>query len=212
MGLIYYDNSGVQHELEDWRIIHKSKVDFNKDISPLVISVTQYDINIPIIAVELFNNDQKYTLDNNMSVRVRLKKKDGYIVYNPVLGYNQERTMVYFEITQQMSVLCGEIYPILEISVNSNAGVNIAGSSYIPILIRKNPIQNGDTESSQEIQDLSEIIAEARALIAEFEEDIQKISGLERRTTNIENKFENGMTYSNSTQTLKVPFTIQVED
>lgn len=209
MGLVYYDQSGVQHTLEDWRVIHKTIADFGKNITPKPIFLTQYDTSIPIVAVDLYNNDEVYAVPVTTAIRVRLKKKDGYIVYNPVIGFNEARTTVYFEFTYQMGIFDGELYAILEMSTSSPSSQDEstpkAGSSYLLLVIRKNPIQNGDTQGSeQEIQDLNDLIDEAHAAIAEMQ-------GTVNRVTTLENKFTNGMSYSASTETLTVPFVINVE-
>lgn len=208
MGLVYYDQSGAQHTLEDWRIIHKTIVDFGKNITPKPIFLTQYDTSIPIVAVDLYNNEEVYTVPANTSIRVRLKKKNGDIVYNPIIGYNSTRTTAYFEFTHQMGIFDGDLYAILELSTspsNNNDPTPVAGSSYILLVIRKNPIQDGDAPASeQEISDLDDLVREAQAAIAEMQ-------GTVNRVTTLESKFSNGMSYSASTETLSVPFVINVE-
>lgn len=208
MGLVYYDQSGTAHTLEDWRIVHKTIADFGKNITPKPVFLTQYDNSIPIIAVDLYNNDEIYAVPATSSVRVRLKKKDGYIVYNPVIGYNQARTTAYFEFTHQMGYCDGDLYAILEMSTSPESHDDptpIAGSSYILLVIRKNPIQDGDAPASeQEIQDITDLVQEAQAAIAEMQ-------GTVNRVVELENKFANGMSYSTSTETLTVPFVINVE-
>ena len=68
------------------------------------------------------------------------EKRDHTFVYNAVLGCNSDRTIVYFEITEQMTVFYGEHNPIIEL----RNGTSLAGSGYIQFYLDRNPIQVSD--------------------------------------------------------------------
>lgn len=125
------------------KIVHESRVDFRQRVIQSMIHIVQYDKSLPIIAVELYSNGQKWTLPSDANVKVRWGKRDHTYVYLDVLGCNADRTVVYFEIVEQMTVFYGEHNPVLEVII----GESIACSSYIPFYIDRNPIQRTDIES-----------------------------------------------------------------
>lgn len=141
------------------RIIHNTDVDFQTRTQlGMTVHLVQYDKSLPIVAVALYSNGQPYQIPTGVDMNVRVGKRDGTKVYNPVLGCNTNRTICYFEVTQQMTSAYGPTLAILELIVD-NA---IAGSSYIPLDIAKNPAQDEAILSSNEYKSMNEIIEEAR--------------------------------------------------
>lgn len=131
-------------------ISHSTSVDFSIRSISQPVHIVQYDQTLPILAVSLFNNGQLYRLPETTKVNIRFGKKDKTYVYNSALGCNENRTIVYFEITQQMTIFSGEHYPVVELI----DGSNVANSSPICIIIDRNPIQHGDVESTNEFKEL----------------------------------------------------------
>ncbi len=140
------------------RIVHKTAVDFAKRAFAKVLHITQYDRTLPVLAVSLLLNDKPYVLPKAAEANIRFGKKDHTFVYNPALGCNADRTVVYFEITYQMTVEKGRFSPIVEILIGDNA----AGSSAIEIEIDRNPIQEDDVESSVEWKSFDGYLEEAQ--------------------------------------------------
>ena len=136
------------------RIIHNAFVDFQKRLVNSPIHIVQYDMGAPIIAIQLYSNNAIYTLPAEAKANIRLKKRDGKVVYNPVLGCNEERNIIYVEITYQMTVEPGLIKPVIEVVFDEDALV--AASSYIEIEIDKNPIQQKTVESTDEFKTIVE--------------------------------------------------------
>lgn len=141
------------------RIIHNTEVDFQTRTQlGMTVHLVQYDKSLPIVAVALYSNGQPYQIPTGAEMNVRVGKRDGTKVYNPVLGCNANRTICYFEVTQQMTSAYGPTLAILELIVDGA----IAGSSYIPLDIAKNPAQDEAIMSSNEYKSMNEIVAEAR--------------------------------------------------
>lgn len=141
------------------RIIHNTEVDFQTRTQlGMTVHLVQYDKSLPIVAVALYSNGQPYQIPTGAEMNVRVGKRDGTKVYNPVLGCNVNRTICYFEVTQQMTSAYGPTLAILELIVDGA----IAGSSYIPLDIAKNPAQDEAIMSSNEYKSMNEIVAEAR--------------------------------------------------
>ena len=148
MGVSNYTPTGISHA---------TSVDFSKRSVNQPVHIVQYDRSLPILAVSLYNNGQLYRLSEDMEVSIRLGKPDRTFVYNKALGCDSTRTIVYFEITQQMSLFDGEYYPVIEIM----DGDKIANSSTIYLIVDRNPVQHDYIESTVEYKELIDYRDEA---------------------------------------------------
>ena len=148
MGVSNYTPTGISHA---------TSVDFSKRSVNQPVHIVQYDRSLPILAVSLYNNGQLYRLGESMEVSIRLGKPDRTFVYNKALGCDSTRTIVYFEITQQMSLFDGEYYPVIEIM----DGEKIANSSTIYLVVDRNPVQHDYIESTIEYKELVDYRDEA---------------------------------------------------
>lgn len=148
MGVSNYTPTGISHA---------TSVDFSKRSVNQPVHIVQYDRSLPILAVSLYNNGQLYRLSADMEVSIRLGKPDRTFVYNKALGCDSTRTIVYFEITQQMSLFDGEYYPVIEIM----DGDKIANSSTIYLVVDRNPVQHDYIESTIEYKELIDYRDEA---------------------------------------------------
>ena len=148
MGVSNYTPTGISHA---------TSVDFSKRSVNQPVHIVQYDRSLPILAVSLYNNGQLYRLSEDMEVSIRLGKPDRTFVYNKALGCDSTRTIVYFEITQQMSLFDGEYYPVIEIM----DGDKIANSSTIYLVVDRNPVQHDYIESTTEYKEIVEYRDEA---------------------------------------------------
>ena len=148
MGVSNYTPTGISHA---------TSVDFSKRSVNQPVHIVQYDRTLPILAVSLYNNGQLYRLSETMDVSIRLGKPDRTFVCNRALGCDSTRTIVYFEITQQMSLFDGEYYPVIEIK----DGEKIANSSTIYLVVDRNPVQHDYVESTIEYKELIDYRDEA---------------------------------------------------
>ena len=154
------------------RHIHYTKADFYKQIAGNIIHLVQYDNTIPVIAINLYMNGYVYEVPSEAIVRIRWNKPDGTYSLKYADGFNDDRTVVYFEVDENMSAVYGSLNPVLEITTGSTTvvdpetqkettTVNIACSSYIYVDIAKNPVQNSDQKSQVD----DELIQEIRVLV-----------------------------------------------
>ena len=148
MGVSNYTPTGISHA---------TSVDFSKRSVSQPVHIVQYDNSLPILAVSLYNNGQLYRLGETMEVSIRLGKPDRTFVCNKALGCDSTRTIVYFEITQQMSLFDGEYYPVIEIM----DGDKVANSSTIYLVVDRNPVQHDYIESTIEYKELIDYRDEA---------------------------------------------------
>ena len=187
MGLQLYEPTGISHP---------TSVDFSKRSINQPVHLVQYDKSLPILAVSLYNNGQLYPLPDDAIASIRLGKPDKTFVYNRALGCNSNRTVVYFEVTQQMTLIEGEYYPIVEITREDK----IANSSSIYIIIDRNPIQRDYIESTIECKELVDFRNEAltAAQNAKISEDNAKSS-----ETNASNSASNASVSAENAATSK---------
>lgn len=133
--------------------------DFDLRRAPVPIHLVQFDKTIPILAVALYKGGTAYKLPEDAEANVRMGKRNNLYVYNPVLGCNEGRTLVYVAVTPQMTTQDGVFYPILEVL----AGGGVAGTSPLQLVIQRNPVQEGDLEDTSEAQTLADLVNQAAA-------------------------------------------------
>lgn len=136
--------------------------DFDLRRAPVPINLVQFDKTIPILAVALYKGGTAYKLPEDAEANVRMGKRNNLYVYNPVLGCNEGRTLVYVAVTPQMTTQDGVFYPILEVL----AGGGVAGTSPLQLVIQRNPVQEGDLEDTSEAQTLADLASQAAASAA----------------------------------------------
>ena len=184
-------------------IVHETKVDFRRRVVQRQINLVQYDKSMPVIAVQLCSNGNEYVLPENASAYIRFGKRDHTYVYNECLGCDQTRTIVYFAITDQMTVFYGEHTPIVELRI----GDTVAGSGSIPIWIDRNPIQNGDTESKSDLSVFEKAIEAAQKINVKLPTDLKATAtnlSLLAGSTKIGSGINlSGFEYDEATKTLK---------
>lgn len=133
--------------------------DFDLRRAPVPINLVQFDKTIPILAVALYKGGTAYKLPEDAEANVRMSKRNNLYVYNPVLGCNEGRTLVYVAVTPQMTTQDGVFYPILEVLADGG----VAGTSPLQLVIQRNPVQEGDLEDTSEAQTLADLASQAAA-------------------------------------------------
>ena len=139
--------------------IKNCTADFDLRRAPAPINLVQFDKTIPILAVALYKGGTAYKLPEDAEANVRMGKRNNLYVYNPVLGCNEGRTLVYVAITPQMTTQDGVFYPILEVLADGG----VAGTSPLQLVIQRNPVQEGDLEDTSEAQTLADLVGQATA-------------------------------------------------
>lgn len=138
------------------------------------VPLVQYDDRLPILAVALRLNGQPYTVPEGAAVNIRMDKRDGHYVYNPALGVSEDRQTAYIGVTLQMTTGAGEFWPTIEIVIDGQ----VAGTSYVPLLIAENPVPEDAVESTDEyktIQHLAAEVTQAAQVITDNMEGIQYV-------------------------------------
>ena len=154
------------YTVKDTDIVYETSVNFGTRQVPQDIHIVQYDSSQPIIAVELYKNSKKFVLPDGYEANIRWGKKDRTFIYKAVLGCNTDRTVLYFAVDVQMTLLYGNVQSIIELTCNGA----VVGSSSIPVVIDRNPIQIGDIESKSDYPAIVERISAAETNATEAKE------------------------------------------
>lgn len=130
-------------------IIQETKVDFKQRCIQKPIHVVQYDKTMPIVKVKLEMNGYSYHIPTDMDIYIRWGCPDHTFVVKPVLGKDANHDdIIYFDVDEQMTYFHGQYSPILELRYNLSGGnYKLAGSSPIPFIVDRNPVQEHDIES-----------------------------------------------------------------
>lgn len=147
----------VQYTPASDKLVHEVSVDFKKRMVSDRVHVVQYDNSMPIVAVSLYSDSATYTIPQNYEANIRVKKPDGKFVYNKALGCDSTKAILYFEITEQMTSKNGLLSPVIELR-NGNC---VAASGYFEIEVDRNPVQQGDIESTSEYTRIEDYVKEA---------------------------------------------------
>ena len=141
------------------KILHRANVDLVGRNVPDVIRVVQYDRSLPVLEVALNMAGVAYPLPTGAACNIRIHKPDDTVIYNPALGCDSTRTVVYFDITNQMTTVAGDMPGIIEVAVSGN----VAGTSPFTLRVEKNPVENDSVFSDDEVITLVAIGSEVRA-------------------------------------------------
>lgn len=140
----------------DGAIVKKARADFDLRIVQQPVHLVQYDDTVSVLAVSLYKRGQPWTVPTNADVNIRMDKRDGHYVYNPALGVNAERNVVYLAITRQMTVREGTVYPVLEVLIEDGT----ASTASLRLDIDRNPVPMTKITSSDEYKTLRVILDE----------------------------------------------------
>ena len=145
--------------IDSEKILHRANVDLVGRNVPDVIRVVQYDRSLPVLEVALNMAGVAYPLPTGAACNIRIRKPDDTVIYNPALGCDSTRTVVYFDVTNQMTTVAGDMPGIIEVAVSGN----VAGTSPFTLRVEKNPVENESVISEDEVITLVAIGSEVRA-------------------------------------------------
>ena len=145
------------------------------------VPLVQYDDTLPILVVALRLNGQPYTVPEGAAVNIRMDKRDGHYVYNPALGVSEDRHTAYIGVTLQMTTGAGEYWPTIEIVIDGQ----VAGTSYVPLLIAENPVPEDAIESTDEYKTIQQLAAEVTQAAKDVTDNLPAINAIEENIDNI---------------------------
>lgn len=130
------------------------------------LHLVQYDDKLPILAAALWIGSERYIPPAGSQIRIRWKKPDGYVAYNPALGMDEDG-VVYVQITKEMTAANGAAFANIEIT---NGG-GVKNSDSIPVRVSSNAVLEGDIESEDQWLTMDEILALVQSLSQQTEDN-----------------------------------------
>lgn len=127
------------------RVIHYANVDFTTRNFIDTVHLVQYDNKLPILAVRMFQNGVDYDVSDADRVQLRYAKRDRTFVVLDTVGTSESGSIVYFELTDQITVEDGEHNAVIDVIFEQTVMNN--ASSPIPIIVDKNPVTADMVES-----------------------------------------------------------------
>lgn len=156
--------------MENYQIEQKINVYLDAGGIPPEVYIKQYDHNLRVIAVEVWDGAKPYTLPAGYAARVGVHKADGKRVLNDCETSADGATLtVYAVITQQMTAVAGK--QRAEIQISGPEGQLRSGSFVLDVV----PAEVGEDviESLDEYKSIDAILAEVRQLKAAADKDAQ---------------------------------------
>ena len=130
--------------MENYQIEQRIKIDFAYSGVPPRVYAKQYDNNMRVVAVDLYNNGVPYIVPAGYSVNIRMEKLDGHHVYNPAL-FGTGNT-VFAILTQQMLTHPGELMAEMEVV----QAENVLKTATFMVVCVPSMIPPGEIESTDE--------------------------------------------------------------
>ena len=169
-------------------IVHSTTASLTSRAPVQPVHLVQYDQTMPVIAVSLTSNYQPYTVPSGAAVNVRMDKRDGHYVYNQALGVSEDRQTAYIGVTLQMTTGAGEFWPTIEIVIDGQ----VAGTSYVPLLIAENPVPEDAIESTDEYKTIQQLAAEVTQAAKAVTDNLPAINDIGENIDNITAVAQNG--------------------
>ncbi len=154
--------------MENYQIEQRIKIDFAYSGVPPRVYAKQYDNNMRVVAVDLYNNGVPYVVPAGYSVNIRMEKLDGHHVYNPAL-FGTGNT-VFAILTQQMLTHPGELMAEMEVV----QAENVLKTATFMVVCVPSMIPPGEIESTDEYKTLQELSAQALTAAKSAEESARE--------------------------------------
>ena len=149
-------------------IVHETSVDIgNTRALPVTIKLTQGDKTLPVIAVHLLNNGQRYQMPQSVqSATLNVLKADRHAVSLNAEGTNNNRDTLYFVVTEQTCAAAGKATANVQIQESASS---VAGTGTFYIRIDPDPTYEADFNDSA-ASDLEQLVQKAQAAAENAEE------------------------------------------
>lgn len=157
---------------EKFQIEQRVQIDFSYQGVPPRVFAKQYDNNMRVVAVDLYNGGSDYTIPDGYAVNVRLDKKDGHHVYNPAL-FGSGNT-IFIILTQQMLTFPGELMAEIEVV----SAENVLKSGVLIIDCDPSVIPNAAIVSTDEYKTVQELAAQVAKDAAQVSSDMVTVESV----------------------------------
>ena len=139
----------------DGQVTQKIILDFSRPSVPDVVTYTQYSKVLPTIEAELYTGGVPYTIPNNATVNLRIKKPTGHVVYAPATSV--AGNVVTYQLAAQAAAAAGMGTACIEIGTANG----VLQSPVFALKIVANPMQDDAVKDTDDYKTVAEAVAAA---------------------------------------------------
>lgn len=154
------------------KIVHQTTVDIGNTRSvPQLLKITQGDTSYPVLAIKIVNGGKYYQIPEGSMVSLSALKPDGFKVFISAAGISDDRTIAYFEPTDQMTAAVGKITAVVQVAVPDGVG----GTGVFVIDVNANPGSDPIVSANDlsAFNDIKNQAIQASAGMAKYQSDVQ---------------------------------------
>ena len=139
----------------DGQVTQIITLDFSRPAVPDVVTYTQYSKVLPTIEAELYTGGVPYTIPNNATVNLRIKKPTGHVVYAPATSV--AGNVVTYQLAAQAAAAAGMGTACIEIGTANG----VLQSPVFALKIVANPMQDDAVKDTDDYKTVAEAVAAA---------------------------------------------------
>lgn len=139
----------------DGQVTQRITLDFSRPAVPDVVTYTQYSKVLPTIEAELYTGGMPYTIPNNATVNLRIKKPTGHVVYAPATSV--AGNVVTYQLAAQAAAAAGMGTACIEIGTANG----VLQSPVFALKIVANPMQDDAVKDTDDYKTVAEAVAAA---------------------------------------------------
>lgn len=139
----------------DGQVTQRITLDFSRPAVPDVVTYTQYSKVLPTIGAELYTGGVPYTIPNNATVNLRIKKPTGHVVYAPATSV--AGNVVTYQLAAQAAAAAGMGTACIEIGTANG----VLQSPVFALKIVANPMQDDAVKDTDDYKTVAEAVAAA---------------------------------------------------
>ena len=145
-------------------------LELNSNTAYTTIGAKQGDSGSRVIKVHITQNGEPWTIPNGVSASYRVRKPDGYAVWNSaVIPYPNPENVLYITLSEQALATAGRAYADIVFTEGSGDNLSILSTVSFIIIIMASPDITKNVISSNEFSQILELTADADAVLDEAE-------------------------------------------
>ena len=145
-------------------------LELNSNTAYTTIGAKQGDSGSRVIKVHITQNGEPWTIPSSVSASYRVRKPDGYAVWNSAtVPYPNPENVLYITLSEQALATAGRAYADIVFSEGSGDNLSILSTVSFIIIIMASPDITKNVISSNEFSQILELTADADAVLDEAE-------------------------------------------
>ena len=145
-------------------------LELNSNTAYTTIGAKQGDSGSRVIKVHITQNGEPWTIPSSVSASYRVRKPDGYAVWNSAtVPYPNPENVIYITLSEQALAIAGRAYADIVFTEGSGDNLSILSTVSFIIIIMASPDITKNVISSNEFSQILELTADADAVLDEAE-------------------------------------------